>query len=473
MSKVFDWVIKRVARWVGTNGNALLYFLLAREIFRQAHEREGGDEERALAVTKEIFQAGVMESADRHPGLFRFFPDTPERALKYINVLWQIFFGIEVGPYTKIEDTEPGTGRERHVFRLEQCPFCGGYGSDPEDTVTISSDPGHEGREGFGCIICGMIERVANEHIFTGTGYKIKVTETACMLHGSPYMEVTAVVYTDEDWDREVAPARQGAGGFGMGDRDRASTSTTSSAGSKFDLSELETLLETPLERVRDKLGELVERFARMPPEQVFSYFENYEADFLRVLGFLSTHLLNEYGSVLGRALGIPALARATGLTFVKIRNDYKLFVPPEVVEDNRKVFVELVGGLAPAPMVERFSRLDGWDIVDLFLEGVEQALKDLGVDFSGVDENLWDALRREGQLDRGGREWASAVLDLFEEVSGLATALLSIAPRLVLSSGRAQLKEVVDSRLEVLEVVREHLEKILDTIQEIGGDAA
>src|SRR4030042_596647 len=174
MSKIFDGVITRFSRFVGNWGNALFYNLLYREIFNEIFLLSGKNQTLALAKFREVLSAGALESAERHPQIFWFFPDTPEKALRYLNVLWQIFLGVEVGEYEKIQDTEPGTGRERYVFRVKHCPFCESYGKDAEDVVRFS--PKHVGSEGLACGLVAMIEKVANGYILRESGVKAPVT---------------------------------------------------------------------------------------------------------------------------------------------------------------------------------------------------------------------------------------------------------------------------------------------------------
>ncbi len=462
MSRIFDGVITRFSHFVGNWGNALFYNLLYREMFKEIYTLCGNDETQALAKFREVMAAGALESAERHPQIFWFFPKTPEKALEYLNVLWQIFLGVEIGEYEKVQDTEPGTGRERYIFRVKHCPFCGSYGKDVEDSIKFSP-PLNRG-EGLACGLVSMIQKVANGYIMQGSGVKVQVRETGCVLRGAPQLEVTVIVFPDADWQEDVQE-----GGVQR---------------SKWALSidAIEDAVNKPLEKLKEQVSELIEREAHMDPEELFGLFENYEADLVRILGFLPVHLLNEYGNLVEKFTRNPTFGKLIGHIYNTIKRSAPLFLPPDVARDFLNVFLAFIEGLAPLEMVERYRKWESFDYVNLVLEGAGMALRDLGVDFSGLKANFWEELRSQEKVPEGeaqaepreaGEEkkrgenflQSPELLDLVGEVSQLIFDLFALPSKLLVASSHAQAKSIVTARGELLEALKTRLDNISDLV--------
>ena len=461
MSKIFDGIISRFSRFVGNWGNALFYNLLYREIFKEIYLLSGNNEDLALTKFREILAAGALESAERHPQIFWFFPDTPEKALRYLNVLWQIFLGVEVGEYEKVQDTELGTGRERYIFRIKHCPFCGSYGKDAEDNVQFS--PKHAGGEGLACGLVAMIEKVANGYILQGTGVKARITETGCKLRGAPQLEVTVIITPEAEW-------REGKQG---GAKRRSKWG--------FDLSSIEDAVNRPLDQLKEQVSELIKREAHMVPQEVFGLFENYEADLVRILGFLPVHFLNERGNLVEKITRNPTFGRLIGYIYNAIKKSAPLFVPPEVARDYLTVFLAFIENLAPPEMVARYRKWESFDYFNLLLEGAGLALRDLGVDFGGLKANFWEELKtrwskpvdEEQSADTKKKEGTATsspqdLLNLVGEVSQLIFDLMTLPSKLLVASSHAQAKTVILARGEFLDVIKTRLDNIFDIVGQL-----
>jgi len=460
LSKLFDAVINRFSRWVGEWGNALFYNLLYREIFKETYalcDRQVGP---ATAKFRDIMSGGAAESAERHTQLFWLFPDTPEGAMRYLDILWRIFLGVDLGPFEKVQDTDPDTGRERYVFHIERCPFCGGYGDDAEDAVQFLSKPPRF--EGLACGMAGMIERVANSYILNGTGVKVSLAETACMLRGASYLEITVVVVPDAEWAEVGESAKEG---------ERRSKLP-------FDIAAIEEIVDQPLSKLKEQLAAVIEREAHMTPAEVFGMFENYEEDLVRILGFLPVHFLNEYGNVVQKILQNETFAKLVGYVYNAVKQNAPRFLPPEVARDNLTLFLSFIEDSAPAEMIERYRRFEAFDFLNLLLEGVGLALRDLGVDFNGLKSNLWEELkaqqfqsqeRGEGEeMDSVGWLRSPEIIDLVGEFLQLILEVLALPSKLLVAATHAQVKTVVAVRVELLDAVRDRLEHIFDIVQQL-----
>lgn len=462
MSKIFDGIITRFSHFVGNWGNALFYNLLHREMFKEIYALSGNDETRALTKFREIMASGALESAERHPQIFWFFPDTPEKALRYLNVLWQIFLGVEIGEFEKIQDTEPGTGRERYVFRIKHCPFCGGYGKDAEDTVRFS--PKIPRGEGFACGLVSMIQQVANGYIMSNTGVKVKVTETGCVLRGAPQLEVTVVVFQEADW-QEGTPQ--------VGEHRSKLT---------LDITAIEDAVNKPLDKFKEQFSQIIEKEAHMTPQEMFGLFDNYEADLVRIIGFLPVHFLNEYGNLLEKLTRNPTFGKLIGHVYNSVKKSAPLFVPPEVARDFLNVFLAFIEDLAPAKMIERYKMWESFDYFNLMWEGVGMALRDLGVDFTGLKANFWEELQLQQKPPEQGKKGAGEVkegepakvlqspemINLVGEVAQLIFDLMAFPSKLLVASSHAQAKSIVTARGELMDAIKNRLENIFDIVGQL-----
>ncbi len=465
MSKIFDGIITRFSHFVGNWGNALFYNLLYREMFKEIYALSGNDETWALAKFRELLSGGALESAERHPQIFWFFPSTPEKAMRYLNVLWQIFLGVEIGEFEKIQDAEPETGRERYIFRIKHCPFCGGYGKDLEDTVRFSPKNPHG--EGFACGLVSMIQQVANGYIMQGTGVKVKVAETGCVLRGAPQLEVTVVVFQDADWQEgtpQVAERRSKL---------------------SLDLTTIEDAVNKPLDKLKEQLSQIIEKEAHMTPREMFGLFDNYEADLVRIIGFLPVHFLNEYGNLVEKLTRNATFGKLIGHIYNTVNKSAALFVPPEVARDFLNVFLAFIEDLAPPEMVERYKKWESFDYFNLMLEGAGMALRDLGVDFAGLKTNFWEELQSHQKSPEGEQAGAGAakegespkvfqspeMLNLVGEVSQLIFDLMALPSKLLVASTHAQAKSLVTARGELMEAIKTRLENIFDLVGDLRGE--
>ncbi|GAB4309062.1 MAG: hypothetical protein Kow0069_07890 [Promethearchaeota archaeon] len=474
-----DWLIPRVARLVGTNGNALFHNLVYREMFRQALTVAKSERE-AVEAIREVFATAARESADRHPQYFRFFPRDPEKALRYVDVLFETFFGAKIGPYERRQDVDPETGFDRYTFTVRRCPFCTGFGADPLDDFQFASDAPPERREAYACHLAGMIELACNRYVLADTTWRFSIRETGCVLRGDPALQITAVVYPLEAWlaagmstagEGAAEDGRAGTAGEAPPGLPRAAIGAFDAAGGGLDLSGLSELLDSPVEKATGLLAKWIEKAARMSPAQVLSYFDNYEEDLPRVVGFLAVHLANEAGGVLERALSPSPVAKAAGYLFEKLRLDLRLWVPPGALDHHRELFLDVLRGLAPGAE-EAYERFSGQELVDLTLEGARIALGNLGVQFEGLRGNVWEELREQGALQQEGREWALTALELAEEVAAIFALLLALPARTLIAATDAQLRATLEARSQLFDELRGHVDRILDLLGEWGDGA-
>lgn len=116
----------------------------------------------------------------------------------------------------------------------------------------------------------------------------------------------------------------------------------------------------------------------------------------IRIIGFLSVHLLNEYGGLIEKTLENDTFAKIAGYIFKQFREFALLFVPIDVINDYHQLLVSFLDGLAPVEMVDNVKQFSGKDDINFLFEGAQMALENLGIDFSELKDNVWEELRRE-----------------------------------------------------------------------------
>ncbi|GAB4310544.1 MAG: hypothetical protein Kow0069_10790 [Promethearchaeota archaeon] len=444
---MFKWLVGRIGKLIGRNMNALYYSLLYRELLREVVDAKRGDVNEAFAEFKRLGELGALDSAHRQESVLRYFPGEPLKLLEYMEVLWQVIFGMPMGEHEVVTQQFPGDEYPVVKYQIKRCPVCAGHGLSEHDVVDVSKVK--DSPQLYACGIMGMLQTVANFILgIRGSDHKIVFSETACIARGDPYLEITCSIVPFE--------------------RDEAQRSSASTlAGSLFSIEKVEDFLNRPMDNVKKVLEDVIEKNLSMTPNELLSHFENYEEDMVRVVGYLGVHLLNEYGGLVEKLLSNATIAKAAGYWFNSLKDFVRLFLPREVTEDYHRLFVELLEGLAPEGMVERFRGFNSFEFVTLVLEGCQMALENLGVDFEGLRENIWEELR-ESQADQEAWWFPDVVLSLLQELLTMSLKLFSLPVKLVVASQHAQVKTVAGSMRDLYEELKDHGDRILDILGEL-----
>ncbi|MFX0141753.1 MAG: hypothetical protein ACFFDN_49405, partial [Candidatus Hodarchaeota archaeon] len=218
-----------------------------------------------------------------------------------------------------------------------------------------------------------------------------------------------------------------------------------------------------------------------MEPEHFFDYFRNYEDDMIRIIGYLGTHLLNEYGGILEKSLKNEWFARVLGYLFKQLKEMTLLFIPLDVIRDYNKLLVTFLEGLAPAEMVENVRLFTGKDTINYLFEGAQMALENLGIEFSELKENVWEELKEQREnglvssetstIERT-REKVPQIINIIQEFLMVINDILTLPIRVLISESHYGLKTAINSVISEEEglygSIRERFDNIFDQIQEI-----
>ncbi|MCK4687767.1 MAG: hypothetical protein KAT66_06535, partial [Candidatus Lokiarchaeota archaeon] len=319
--------------------------------------------------------------------------------------------------------------------------------------------------------------------------YRIGIVEQKCITRGDDCLQFICKIYDYKEWQEHTAVRIQ----------DKISSHVYLEESieeeliqeTKLDIvdklqdvisiDKLEEILDEPLEGIKERVADLIRDKLNMEPEHFFDYFRNYEDDMIRIIGYLGTHLLNEYGGLLEKSLKNETVAKIFGYLYKQIKDMTLLFIPLDVIRDYNKLLVSFLDGLAPVEMVENIKLFSAKDTINYLFEGAQMALENLGIDFSELKENVWEELKKEREdelipseasaIDRT-RENVPKIIILIQEILMIITDIFTLPIRVLISESHYGLKTAINSVVSEEEglygSIKERFDNIFDQIQEI-----
>jgi hypothetical protein len=486
----FQWLMKKITKAFGRSTNALFYTLLYREILKEVNEITNNEEE-SLIILREIGKRAAVESCERHSSIFKFMPGNPKKVLDYFGILWVVVFGTELDDYTYEEIPKEGSKYNDYILKISKCPICAGYGSNiKEDTFNFDKLKNTK-TEGLACGLCGMLESVANYILkIKRNDYRIQIVEQACIAKGGDCLQFICKIHDYIEWKELIDSNIQQKAVLKTYfketlEEDELVQETKLDIIDKLQdvisIDKLEEYLDEPLETIKERLAELIRDKLNMEPEHFFDYFRNYEDDMIRIIGYLGTHLLNEYGGLLEKTLKNEWFAKVLGYLFKQLKEMTLLFIPLDVIRDYNALLVNFLEGLAPPEMVENVRLFTGKDTINYVFEGAQMALENLGIDFIELKENVWEELKAEREnglissepsaIDRT-REKVPQIINIIQQFLMIINDILTLPIRVLISESHYGLKTAINSVVSEEEglygSIRERFDNIFDQIQEI-----
>lgn len=485
-----QWLLKKVTKVFGRNTNSLFYVLLYREILKEINEITKNEED-SVIILREIGKQAATESCERHTAVFKWMPGSPKKIVEYFELLWVVVFGkeLEEGDLTYQEIPKEGSKYNDYIVKIKSCPLCAGYGLDNEDTFNFQKVKGKDS-EGFACGLTGMLESVANFILkIKRNDYRINIVEQKCIAKGEESLQFMCKIYDTIEWKNLMSTRIQNKIKSGVNFEEILEDEVVQET--KLDiidklqevlsLDKIEELLDEPLEGIKEKVAEIIEDKLNMEPEHFFDYFRNYEDDMIRIIGFLSVHLLNEYGGLIEKILENDTYAKIAGYLFKQLREFTLLFVPIDVINDYHQLLINFLDGLAPAEMVDNVKQFSGKDDINYLFEGAQMALENLGIDFSELKDNVWEELRKEREdglissdqsMMEKTEENIPKLIKIMQEILMLFSDILTLPIRVLISEGHYGLKTAINSVVSEEEglfgSIKDRIDTIFDYVQEI-----
>ena len=485
----FQWLLKKITKVFGRSTNALFYTLLYREILKEINEITKNEEE-SLIILREIGKRAAYESCERHSSIFKFMPGSPKKVLDYFEILWVVVFGRELEDYSYEEIYKEGSKYNDYVLKINQCPICADYGQDNEDTFSFEKLK-DKNTEGLACGLCGMLETVANFILkIKRNNYRIQIVEQTCITKGGDSLQFICKIHDLKEWkelmDSKIQERNVLGKFFGESIEEEEIVQETKldiidKLQDVISIDKLEEYLDEPLEGIKERVSDIIRDKLNMEPEHFFDYFRNYEDDMIRIIGYLGTHILNEYGGLLEKSLQNEWFAKILGYIFKQLKEMILLFVPLDVIRDYNSLLVSFLEGLAPPEMVENVKLFTGKDTINYLFDGVQMALENLGIDFSELKDNVWEELKQEREnglissetstIDRS-REKMPQIINIIQEFLMVINEILTLPIRILISESHYGLKTAINSVVSEEEglygSIRERFDHIFDQIQEI-----
>ncbi len=480
----FTWIVSRIIRLFGQKTNALFYILAYREVQREIAalaEKIGVPPDQ---LAKELGRRAAAESVERHANVLGYVPinpNSPEKIVKYIEVLWYVLFGQEMHDYEiKVEDTTPR--RQRLVFLLKYCPVCMGHEEDTGKYKELYQTFAGDKTEGYACLMAGMLEQLATIILANkGIDIRISVRETKCYARGDGIMAVEAQVMPVEEFNtataagltiaaevpQAVAQEQPGSKASVVNDIASQSTRLFEKISERIQLDKIDGLFDDPVGEGKLKIAEMIEKQLHFSPRDILAYFENYEEDIFRVIGYLAIHGLNEAGKVVENIASNFFLNKIVDILLSGIEYGLNNYIPEKILQDNKTSTLVMMKGWASDKSCERVGTLESRDMFKLVLEGMKMALADYGAEFLGVKDATWVLLKRLSVLqEEQPSEAFSLVFDIFQEAALVAGYLMAIPVKVIASTEYEALKTPLEMASDVYKSSREHLEKLFDLIE-------
>jgi hypothetical protein len=459
---MFKWAVLKAASAIASSTSSLFYVLLYREIYRQTYDLTQDSAE----TVKETFALGFKgagESAERQRFVFRLFPDKPEKIVEYMPLLYQLVFGIPMDDYTQQWDRSDAQ-RPILRYKLKSNPLTWELGKDPAlDNLPWANF--WDGTKGYASIMAGMLTVLASYVLkIKGSDKAILVTEEQELLRGDPYFELTCqIIFSNElplNFNESIAIVGTEIGSQqeatseqkSSDETDKTTESSSSSPNENSQDQKLNNFFDQlskviTIDKLEDVFGKptglmevlfksLIQNVIHMEPQEFLDHFTNYEKDFVRIFGFLSIHLLNELGQLPQQLFKNDQLMRVYGHIFLLVRKNANRFIPIQIVEDLRKMFETVLESLAPASFLENFKSISSEDLLNLYFEGSQKALHDLGITFESLKTDLYEEFKSvpsaeaieqgkdQGILDK--QEHDKQLFEVGQEAFMIAVAILS-----------------------------------------------
>ncbi|MFX1277624.1 MAG: hypothetical protein ACFFBP_22825 [Promethearchaeota archaeon] len=489
MVSAFQWLMKKVTKAFSRTTNSLFYTLLYREILKEVQEITKNEED-SIIIFREFGKRSSYESCERHSSIFKFMPGDPKKVLDYFGILWSVVFGMEIGDFSYEEIPKEGKYND-YILSIKTNPICAGYGDDKEDTFNfkkLSKDS-----EGCSSGLCGMLESVANFILkIKNVDYRILIKERECIAKGQEELKLNCFIYDYKEWQKSITSKIRDQITSKVQIDEAKQEEEEMVQETKLDfidklqevlsLDKLEELFNEPLERIKEKISELIRDKLNMEPENFFDYFRNYEDDMIRIIGFLFIHLLNEYGGLVEKILKSETFAKVVGYLFKHFKEMTFLFIPLDVANEYHQLLIDFLDGLAPPEMVDNVRQYCGKDDINFLFEGAQMALENLGINFADLKDNVWEELKKEREdglissdqsvIEQSQEKFPKAI-QIIQEILMLISEILTLPIRVFVSEGHYGLKTAVNSVVSeeeggLFERVKDRLDNVFDIIQEI-----
>jgi hypothetical protein len=424
-----------------------------------------GKETKASHILKLIGIHGTFESGRRQIAVLRMFPNDPVKVMEYIDIIWYVIFGAKLDEYELEKIVRTGKKYPDLVFHISKCPICGGYGSSPLDSIDCNKIEPEESFYATGLV--GMLEETANFILeLKKNDYRILMKETKCFCRGDSELELYCNIMHKSEFNKTIQNMDESLNIPFLEDSE---------------IEESGDLLSKPLEALKEQIISSIQDKLQMSTYDVMEYFQGYEEDVVRIIGFMGVHLLNENGRVIEKVCENESFSKLIGHIYNNSLEMAKLTLPFEVIEDYKKFIIDILTDVAPPDIIDHFTSIPPTILINLFYEGVKKALIDLGTNFEGLKRNIWEEMEvhrilnpssneKDGKslTEEEKKEKIKLQMDLLQQLSILLMGIMAFPNKIFLSTLHSSAKSVISAGKENTSTLREQITSVLELIEKL-----
>jgi hypothetical protein len=487
MSSALKWAVMKIGQAVARNVSSLYYQLVYREMFREINSLTKSEDD-AVESAYNLGYFAALESAERQKPVFRLFPSQPEKILGYMPLIWQINFGMPMGEY-KVEWDRSDPERPICKYRISNFPLMFDYGKDPErDNLPL--DKFNFNNNGYGAIMTGMLTTAVSFILkIKGSNKCIIVKNSEDISRGDPYFTLHCQILPVEEMPSfNLEGIKTEEAGLDSGENPEdvdgeqelsRSDNIWAKITEKISIDQVDEILSTPTGYIQVILKKLIEDALHMKPDDAFDHFTNYEREFIKILGFLSVHLFNELGQLPQKIFETEKIAKVYGHLFNSVRNNAQKILPISIIGDLKSFMIEVITGVAPEEFIQSFSEILDVEMLNLFFDGAQKALQDLGINFIGLKKSLMMEFQSEkspepiaeNQEKENKINRTMLFEKLFNEFVVSSSALLSIPGQLgliLVFNAFSGSNEIFSS---VFTTVRDSSQQIIEIVEKLNEE--
>lgn len=493
---MFKWLVLKAGMAVMRPTSSLFAMTYNREMFREVLDIVKGPKQ----ATEDMFKIGYLsarESAVRQAAVFKLFPSSPTKLIEYIPLLYQLVLGIPMENY-EIEWDRSNSTFIKALYKVPKNPMEYGIGSDP-DNDNLPFQEFWDGENGYSAIVMGMLTQCTSYVLETrNIPYAVKITNKLSKIRGEKCYGIYCEVIP-----RDQLPKYDYIGGVESENISQTSSQNESSNDTEINANEnnptkedvnskdssesqfkkffnnisidtIEDLLSSPTAGLEMIIKKAVESALHMSSIEFIDHFTNFEDDFVRILGFLIPHMLNEAGQLPKKILENDKVARFYGHFYLNLVINAKKYLSMQIIQDLRDVLVNSMENLAPETFVQNLKSFTSDQLMSFFFEGMKKGWQDLGVKFDQLKGSLAEEFSEseptEG-IDLSSQTKAKRsdiIFKLVEEMMGLTFLVTSIPGQLTFLMTYNAVAGYTDLLNKLLTNFKESGQKVVDLIEQL-----
>jgi hypothetical protein len=493
---VFKWLVLKTGMAVMRSTSSLFAMTYNREMFREVLDLVHDPSQ----ATTDMFKIGYLaarESAVRQAAVFKLFPSNPTKLIEYIPLLYQIVLGIPMENY-EMEWDKSNPNLVKALFKVPKNPMEYGIGNDPErDNLPFQEF--WDGENGYSAIVMGMLTQCTSYVLETrNIPLAVKITNKLSKIRGEgcygilceviprdqlPKYDYLGEIESESNIPKEISGDTNTSSTEDLNANEPTKNEASSESSpesqfqkffNNFSIDTIEDLLSSPTAGLEMLIKKAVESSMHMTTVDLIDHFTNYEDDFVRILGFLIPHFMNEVGQLPKKMLENDKIARFYGHFYLNLVLNAKKYISTQVIQDLRSILVNSMENLAPETFVLNLKNFSPDQLLEFFFEGMKKAWQDLGVKFDELKGSLAEEFQQNENIDgidlsaQNKTKRDAVIFELIEEMMGLTFLVSSMPGQLTFLLSYNTYAGITDLLNKLFTNIKESGQKVVDLIEQL-----